>query len=171
MDRRAVVVRNARSEDAAACAAVMRNSIRELCAADHGNRDDVLAGWLANKTPDVVAGWILNENTIFVIAEIEGEIAGVGSATRSGEITLNYVDPGARFKGVSTAMLAALEDRLSALVLNRVHLTSTNTALAFYRARGYVPDGPPKAWAGDTEVHPLVKALAPPAHKSGSARR
>jgi GNAT superfamily N-acetyltransferase len=38
-------------------------------------------------------------------------ILAVGSVTDAGEITLNYVSPDARFRGVSRALLGALEAR------------------------------------------------------------
>ncbi|WP_404401596.1 GNAT family N-acetyltransferase [Pelagibacterium halotolerans] len=166
-----IAIREARPDDAAACAEVMRNSIRELCTRDHGNRDDILNGWLANKTPEIVRGWIAEESNILLVAERRGAIVAVGSARHSGEITLNYVAPSVRFMGVSKAVLAELESRLAALGVKTVRLTSTNTAREFYSALGYVPDGPVKPWRGETKVHPMIKALAPPARKSASLHR
>lgn len=42
-----------------------------------------------------------------------GMILGVGAVTDKGEITLNYVSPDARFRGVSRALLGALETERS----------------------------------------------------------
>ncbi|MCD7061329.1 GNAT family N-acetyltransferase [Pelagibacterium xiamenense] len=159
MSAAGVTIRDARPDDAAACAEVMRNSIRELCVLDHGNREDVLNGWLANKTPENVGGWIADENAIFLVAERHGHIVAVGSARLAGEITLNYVAPSARLEGIGAAILTELEMKLASTGCNRAWLTSTNTALGFYRRLGYTADGPPKPWQGDTEVHPMAKAL------------
>ena len=51
-------IRDARPEEAAEIAALIRASITGLCARDHRDEPDALAAWLANKTPEAVAGWI-----------------------------------------------------------------------------------------------------------------
>jgi hypothetical protein len=54
------------------------------------------------------------------------------------EITLNYVSPDARFRGVSWALPRALETRARERDNSQRALTSTETARRFYRANGYV---------------------------------
>ena len=51
-------IREAVAGDSEQACNVMRRSITELCAADHGNDSAILARWLANKTPENVAVWI-----------------------------------------------------------------------------------------------------------------
>jgi GNAT superfamily N-acetyltransferase len=51
---------------------------------------------------------------------------------------LNYVAPAARFRGVSKALVAALEATARNLGLAECRLESTQTALQFYRRLGYV---------------------------------
>lgn len=97
--------------DAAAACEVMRRSITELCAADHGNDPAVIGRQLANKTPDVVAGWIAKPRNSVLLAVEGPAVIGVGAVTDDGEITLNYVSPDARFRGVSRTLLAALRCR------------------------------------------------------------
>ena len=63
---------------------------------------------------------------------------GVAAMMEQGKITLNYVAPDARFRGVSKALLACLEKRLKALGIAQCSLESTQTALRFYEAMGYV---------------------------------
>ena len=130
-------VRRARAVDAEQATAVLRASISALCVADHGNDPQVLACWLANKTPGDVRTWIEGPGR-FVVAEEHGRIVGVGAAMASGDITLNYVLPEARFRGVSKAVLGALEAHLRSQGLTRSTLSSTRTAHRFYRAMGYV---------------------------------
>ncbi len=71
------------------------------------------------------------------VAVDDGRIAGVAAMQRTGRILLNYVSPDARFKGVSTALLAELERKARELSLAQCTLESTKTALRFYRAAGY----------------------------------
>ncbi|WP_172730221.1 GNAT family N-acetyltransferase, partial [Neorhizobium tomejilense] len=93
-----------------------------------------------------------------LVAEHDGAICSVGGATRSGEITLNYILPDARFRGVSTAMVMALEQ----ILLNRgnslVRLTSTQTAQRFYHSMGYQDAGPPVFW-GRMPGYPMEKII------------
>jgi GNAT superfamily N-acetyltransferase len=87
------------------------------------------------------------------------EILAVGSVTDQGEITLNYVSPDARFRGVTRAMLAALEARALARGNDCCTVVSTETALRLYRAAGYVDDGPPPRKFGTSGSYPMVKRL------------
>jgi GNAT superfamily N-acetyltransferase len=121
----------------------MRRSISELCIADHGNDPATLAGWLHNKTPEAFISWIAHPGNSVLVAVADGIILAVGAVTKSGEITLNYVSPDARFRGVSRALLEALEARAVKAGNVRCTLTSTETARRFYHGRGYVEDGAP----------------------------
>jgi GNAT superfamily N-acetyltransferase len=56
----------------------------------------------------------------------------VGCVIDAGEIVLNYVSPGARFRGVSSALLEALERRAMAWGHQKCTLQSTETARRFY---------------------------------------
>lgn len=132
-----VQIREARVEDADAACEVMRRSITELCAEDHNNDPAWLADWLANKTPENVAAWIGNSNNVVYVAVNDGRIVGVAAMERTGRISLNYVSPDVRFKGVSKALLAGLECKARELGLAQCTLESTKTALRFYRAAGY----------------------------------
>jgi GNAT superfamily N-acetyltransferase len=79
-----------------------------------------------------------------LVAVEDGCIFAVGSVTDAGEITLNYVSPDARFRGVSRAMLTALEARALERGADRCTLLSTETAHRFYRSAGYIENGVPK---------------------------
>ena len=152
-----MLIRPARMADAEAIADTLRRSIRDLCAADYGSDARLLARWLANKRADVVEGWIADPDALVLVAETSGDVAGVASMTAGGEVTLNYVAPEARFRGVSAALLAALEDEARRRGLEACRLQSTLTAYRFYLARGYrpvEPDAPPQRGTA------MVKALA-----------
>jgi GNAT superfamily N-acetyltransferase len=123
--------RDATREDAPSACQVMRRSIAELCIADHQNDQAILRRWLSNKTPEVFTSWIMQPDNSLLVAAEGGNILAVGSVTDAGQITLNYVSPDARFRGVSKALLNALEARAVERGNSRCTLTSTETARRF----------------------------------------
>jgi GNAT superfamily N-acetyltransferase len=152
-------IRNAVVEDAPAACEVLRRSISELCHADHLNDPAILNRWLANKTPEIVGSWIIKPGNSVLVAVEDGSILAVGSVTDTGEITLNYVSPDARFRGVSRAMLTALEARALERGADRCTLLSTETARRFYRSAGYGEDGLPQGKFGTSSSYPMSKHL------------
>jgi len=128
-------IRKARIGDAVGASAVLRRSIIQLCGLDHGNDQGLIDRWLANKTPANVVSWIATSHVF--IAEEGGQILGVAAVTDSGHITLNYVAPEARFRGVSKALLREMEKKARELGCRTCFLESTRTAARFYREAGY----------------------------------
>ena len=159
----AMKIRDAVPEDASAACQVMQRSIAELCLIDHRNDPVTLERWLSNKTPEIFKSWIRPGNALLVAIE-DGKILAVGRVTDAGEITLNYVSPDARFRGVSRAMLGALEARAAQRGNVRCRLTSTETARRFYQAAGYIEDGPATGKFGMSSGYPMSKILT--AHTS-----
>ena len=104
-------IRDAVPADAPAACEVLRRSIIELCVADHHDDPAILERWLANKTPEIIASWIAQAASSMLVAVEAGVILAVGAVTDAGEVRLNYVSPDGRFRGVSRAMLRALESR------------------------------------------------------------
>lgn len=155
-------IRAAALEDAPAACHVMRRSIAELCVADHRNDNAILTRWLGNKTPEIFASWIKQPDNSLLIAAEGDDILAVGSVTDAGEITLNYVSPDARFRGVSRALLGALEARARERGNTRCTLTSTETARRFYLANGYIENGPPVGNFGTSSGYPMSKVLGTP---------
>jgi GNAT superfamily N-acetyltransferase len=154
-----VEIRDAAPENAAAACRVLRESITQLCVADHGNDPAILNAWLANKTPETVAAWINQKESSLLLA-VEGDaVLAVGAVTDAGEIRLNYVAPGARFRGVSRALLRALEVRAAEKGNTRCTLTSTETAHRFYRSAGYIDDGAPTGKFGTKAGYPMSKGI------------
>jgi GNAT superfamily N-acetyltransferase len=152
-------IRDAVAEDAPAACQVLRRSITELCIADHGNDPTILVGWLSNKTPEIVASWIAAPNNSVLVAVERGTILAVGSVTNAGEVTLNYVSPDARFRGVSRALLRAIEGRAIERGNVRCTLMSTETARRFYLAHGYVEDGLLAGKFGTRASYAMSKSL------------
>jgi GNAT superfamily N-acetyltransferase len=154
-----VAIRDAAPDDAAAACGVLRESIARLCVADHGNDPAILNAWLANKTPKTVAAWASQPGNSLLLA-VEGDaILGVGSVTDAGEITLNYVAPDARFRGVSRALLKALEARAMERGNLRCTLASTETAHRFYQSAGYLDDGAPTGEFGTSSGYRMSKEI------------
>ena len=147
-----MLIRDARSEDAVPASEVLRRSIVQLCENDHRGDPAILMRWLANKTPEHFRGWLRSSHVL--VAEEDGRILGVAALTDTGHVTLNYVDPTARFRGVSRALLAAAEQRAKERGCRSCTLETTKTAERFYRAAGYVDQ------ANDTGKRLLAKPIA-----------
>ena len=153
-----MIIRPALQADADQICAVVRASILELCHADHHGDPEILRLWLANKTPENVLGWLASPDTINLVAIDGAAMLAAGCVTRSGEVVLNYVSPGARFRGVSSDLLAALEEQARAAGNDRCTLDSTVTARRFYLSRGYQEAGAPGEKFGLTS-YPMTKGL------------
>lgn len=152
-----VHIRPVVAADAETLSSILCASIRQLCIADHKNDPALIGNWTANKTPERMTRWIANPQLSLVIAERDGQAAGVGCVSSDGELQLNYVSPAHRFCGVSRAILDHLE---AALVksLKRARLTSTETAHRFYREAGWDDVGEPVVVFG-IQGYPMEKTL------------
>jgi GNAT superfamily N-acetyltransferase len=153
-------IRRARIADAEAACAVHRRSIIELCEADHHSDPAILEAWLASKTPENYRRWIEGPDNNLLVA-VEGDtILAVGCVTDAGEITVNYVSPDARLRGISRAMLAALEEAARERGAGTCMLVSTETARLFDLSAGYVMQGPPQGRFGAGSAYPMAKRIA-----------
>jgi GNAT superfamily N-acetyltransferase len=139
---------------------VLRRSIAELCEADHHNGPSILAQWLGNKTHENFRAWVAQPHNSVLVAVAGHDILAVGSVTDAGIIGLNYVSPDARFKGVSSALLRALELRAVERGNLKCDLTSTETARRFYLARGYLEAGPATGGFGTSSGYPMTRVVA-----------
>ena len=148
-----MILRDALPSDAEIGAGVLRRSIRDLCVADHRDDEASLKAWLANKTPETFAVWAQTPGLSLLVAELDRNIVGVGLVSDSGEILLLYVSPEARFRGVSKALLRALEERVIARGATSTFLESTETALRFYLAADY------RHVEGDAKTRKLSKQI------------
>lgn len=156
-----ITVRRASEADAAGACDALRRSIRELCVADHGHDEEILAAWLANKTPDNVRAWIASPASFSVVAVDGADVRGFALIQQDGEIQMCYLVPEAQHRGAGKLMLQALEQEAMRWGLASVFLTSSITAKAFYERNGYVPNGAPKTAYGVRGVSPMTKRLAP----------
>ena len=129
---------------------VLVASIRELCVDDHGGDLAAVARWTANKTPDEIARMLAAPGTEMFVAERDGVVAAVGCIVGTAEIGLNYVHPDHRFRGVSKALLEAMEETIGARGAREAALVSTATAHRFYLAAGWEDAGEPEPRFGMT---------------------
>jgi GNAT superfamily N-acetyltransferase len=136
----AIRIRRAREADAESAINTIHRSITELCVADHQYIQERLEGWLDNKTVENWVKWVARDDAVVLVAVRERETVGVGMATFSGEILLNYVSPDERFGGVSKAIAAAIEVILRERGVPLCRLESTITARMFYENRGFRPE-------------------------------
>jgi GNAT superfamily N-acetyltransferase len=153
-----MLVRDSTLADAPAMAEVLRDSIRDLCVADHGGAARPLSAWLANKTPENVRNWIADRDNRLLVAEANGVIAGVGGLRHGRHVILNYVAPRFRFRGVSKQMMSELEKLATVGGAGVPSLESTATAHAFYLAIGYTDAGAPGEKFGLPNF-PMTKTL------------
>ena len=129
-------------------------SIRELCSADHNNDPAAIESWVGEPSPAKFIRLLQRADVKLIVAELDGQIAGLAGLA-SDLVTLNYVHPVYRFRGVSKALMQALEARLVEQGIQLGRLYSTATALPFYRSIGWIEIG-----AGDAEVgYPMEKRL------------
>lgn len=132
-----MIIREARVQEAEAICTLLRRSITELCTLDHGGDPTILGRWIGNKTPELLREWIADPTGSFLVAEDGTSLLAIGSVHNNGKINLNYVAPEARFRGVSRAMVAALEARAKERGATLCTLSSTQTARRFYLSCGY----------------------------------
>ena len=154
-------IRRAILADAAIACNLVRQSISELCVADHNGDEATLRAWLANKNESTFSRWIASDQHVALVAERRGEILGFGLLNRTGKLALLYVAPSARLQGVSTSILTELEREAIRLGLKEISLESSLTAKRFYQAKGYHSRGIPVAGFGVTNAYPMFKRIAP----------
>jgi N-acetylglutamate synthase-like GNAT family acetyltransferase len=160
-------IRQATPSDAPEACALLRRSIEEGCAADHGLRAEILQPWLSNKTPQNVGTWFSSPSNYAVVAVHGQELAGLALLTQAGKLALCYVIPGELGKGIGSAMLHAVETRARCWDIAKLHMHSPASASGFFERLGYVNAGKDKSCFG-LECDFLWKQLdaaAPPASK------
>lgn len=153
-----IAIRPAAEADVDAMSALLIASITELCALDHRNDRAAIANWTANKSPDGIRAMLANPAGRFLVAEDDGAVAAVGSVLNGNEIGLNYVHPAHRFKGISRALLAAMEAAMREAGTTEARVKSTETAHRFYLANGW-EDAGPKYTGRFIDAWPMRKRL------------
>ncbi len=105
-----------------------------------------------------------NENiSLHAMAQIDGEIAGVGRLTYyptgEGQIRFMGVQEKFRQQGVGQAILAYLEDEARKMGLKKIYLNARDNALIFYSKLGYEAEGKPFIGFADIGHTKMIKQL------------
>ncbi len=154
-----VAVRSAELDDTDRALVVVRQSIIQLCVADHQNDPTTLERWLSNKTPEHFARWLADSEGVVVVAVLDEEVRGVGYVRRSGKIHLMYVEPCFERAGLGSAILQDLERWALAWGLTELSLESSLAARGFYACHGFHSLGEPSCAFGVLRCYPFKKSI------------
>ena len=146
-------IREATKADARSMAALRAASIRALCEPDHHGDEAAIKRWVG--ADDKFEQLLARDDLTLIAVELDDQLAGLG-AMSGDRVTLNYVHPDFRFRGVSKAIMQTLESRMVAHGVLRGVLDSSVTALRFYQAIGWKKDGPADPESGQ---QPMSKDL------------
>ena len=136
-----VTLLDACGSDAVAISRIIGTAIRTACAADHRNDQRRIAAWLRNTSPAHILRQLNQASTIARLAVLQGKPIGVGMVHGGGEILHCYVLPEYSRRGVGTALMGELEERLLEQGRATASLSSTLTGCGFYRHLGYSETG------------------------------
>lgn len=121
--------------DTIALRELLAASIEELTADDYD--EDQRAAW-ASQAADAEAFAKKLGGMITLVIEIGGEHLGFGSLKGNSEIAMLFVHPYYEGEGVGTALADALERIAAARGAEKITVASSETAVPFFEARGYV---------------------------------
>ena len=153
------LIRPAALEDIGPICVVLNRSVREICAADYGHDERLLAAWTAKHTPEMIFSILEDPQNSMLVACRDEQVVGMAAWSRFGEIRALYLLPQALHKGVAAALLETMEQEARRAGLPRLRLNSTITAQAFYARHGYRSAGPAILFLGCIKALPMVKNL------------
>jgi putative acetyltransferase len=124
-------------EDAESFLRTLRDSIRGVASADY--RPEVIEGWAPDLSEQAVQRVLDNpEREIRVLAELDGEVVGLGSIVpKDNQLRACYVSPAGIRKGIGTAIVNRLEELAREHAVRHLELHATVTAQPFYEHLGY----------------------------------
>ena len=163
-------IRIAEPTDALAACNVLRRSITECCVLDHQDDPVILDAWLGNKTPQMVSSWFSSPTNFSLVAELDGEVAGVALLTGAGKLALCYLLPGMQRRGIGKALLERVEQQAALWGVKALQLHSTASGQPFFAAHGFVEDGKARSPYG-VETTFFWKALDEGAEPPDAAKR
>lgn len=139
---------------------VIRQSIENLCVADHKNDPKTLDSWLSNKTPENCKLWIENEQGKSFVAIASGAPVGIVTIGKNGYIYLCYMRPDKVGEGLGKQLIVACINQALAWGLKEMKVDSTHTAKEFYESQGFKKSDEP--FVEDNMCsYPLTKQLKP----------
>src|SRR5882724_10903684 len=121
--------------DTSLLAAIFAASITDLTGDDYSEAQQ--EAWVAAADDEEAFGKKL-AGQLTLIATLQGSPVGFASLKGADHIDMLYVHPSAAGQGVGTALCDALEKIASARGAKKLTVDASDTALEFFRKRGYV---------------------------------
>ena len=148
-----ITVRHATANDCAGILASHVAAIRELCAGDYS--DTQLLTWSSRLTPDGYLPAIASH--LFLVAEHHSQVIGFAEfAPASGEVIAVYVHPRYSRQGVGTMLFQAVERHALEAGTHELYLSSSITAVPFYKRFGFLAGQQTSHRLGDGTEIPCV---------------
>lgn len=154
-----VTVRAFGPADAAAVAAMLRQSVEGLAGADYSALQ--VAAWAACM-PDAgaVTARCADGRQSWVALGADGAMLGFTDLEGDGHIDLLYVAPAAKGRGVADALTDALFAHARAVGLTQLHVEASEAARRFYRKRGFIERGRRDLSLDGVPIHNYAMDLA-----------
>lgn len=148
----------AKPDDALDICRVLINSITHVYGPDYQNDEKIIGECLKNKTPENIEQWVSSPNNFsYKAIDNEKNILGFALMNRSGEILLNYVDPGHLHRGIGKLLLEKFEEAAKFNNISEISVDSTITAKNFYLKNGFSLCGEQKIIGGIVGQFPMKK--------------
>ena len=152
-------IEKAKKEDLKEIYRVVRESIVQLCVADHHNNDEHISNWLKARSETEMGEFLFNGESQAFVCRTGSDISGMSHIKKNGEITLCYVHPQYLGQGIGQAVLSAAEKQALQWSIKEINLTSTSTAREFYIHHGFTQCKDPITCFG-MPGYPLKKTIA-----------
>lgn len=137
-----IFIRLAATEDSEAITRIHYDAVHVTAAKDYDQA--ILDQWSTVVTKERIENYKSRpdaDKEVTLVAEINGQIAGVGSIIpETKELSAIYVSPANARQGVGTALLKELEKIAYSMSIEELWLDSSLTAEEFYLAHGFVRD-------------------------------
>jgi putative acetyltransferase len=132
-----ITVRPLRDDEGRIYLEIVNSAIRGLAVGHYP--PEAIEGWVVPVTDETVRDLMLNrDNEIRVIADLDGEPAGIGALVLArSELRACYVSPHAARRGCGSALVREIERLARENGLTRLELAASINAEAFYAAHGY----------------------------------
>ncbi len=128
------IIKKAVAADAEGIHSMHMASIRQLCSSDYTSEQ--IAAWTSTPTPEGYVYSMQSGERMFVAVE-NGQVIGY-SAIRRDEICAMFVHPDHVGRGVGKSLLRRAEREAFKKGFREAHLSSTLTAIQFYKKLGWI---------------------------------
>lgn len=130
-----IIIRPARVGDATGIFTAHKRSIQEL-GPGHYSAEQVAAWFPDDRTADTYRERIINQSKNYIVAEINGAVAGFTSY-RSNEIDTMYVNPDFLRQGIASALYHHAEQLIKNNGYQNIWVIAALPAIPFYQKMGF----------------------------------